>query len=1174
MKNLLSWFFLIIFFSNCFSTDVFSVYGQCQSDQRSLLIQIKNSLVFDPALSVNLPRWNQNTDCCYWRGVGCDEAGLVTSLNLSNESISGGIDKATGLYALQHLKSLNLAYNRFHAIQIPSRLADLTKLNYLNLSNAGFAGQIPIEISNMARLVTLDLSCLSYYGSSLDNQNLSSSLMEVETLNLSTSSLQLQNPISSTIHFKLEIPTQSTPSLRLGNPQLKLKIPNLSLLIQNLTQLRELYLDGVNISAHGSEWCKALSSSLSNLQVLSLSNCFLSGPITPSFAELRSLSVIRLDQNNLSSKVPIFLAEFMNLTSLRLSSCGLSGTFPEDIFQLPTLETLDISYNGLLEGSLRNFPQNQSLRTLILKFTNFSGTLPDSISNLKNLSRIELSNCNFTGVIPTSMGNLSHIVYLDLSSNKFTGPIPTFHMTKNLSYLDLSRNLLIGAIPSSWKQLQNLTYVDLSLNSLDGNIPPSLFAISSLQKLQLANNQIEGQVPDFPDAYRSLLDTLDLSGNRLEGPVPISVFKLHNLKILVLSSNNFSGTIHLDSIQGLRHLTKLELSYNRLVVNGSDYSFLTHISTLRLASCNLRVIPDLKNQSKLYILDLSDNQISGEVPNWIWEVGNGGLVYLNLSHNLLVSLQEPLPVSNHFLEVLDLHSNQLQGKMPYPPLNVVYVDYSSNDLNFTIPANIGKSLSSTIFFSLSNNSLTGFIPESICNATYLKVLDLSDNSLNGIMPTCLIKRTYPLGILNLRRNKLTGTIRDAFPENCALQTLNLNRNRLGGKIPKSLAKCKMLEVLDLGNNHINDNFPCWLKEISTFRVLVLRSNKFYGTIGCPDQQGNWSKLQILDLAINNFDGTLPGKCLATWKAMTADEDEEQSQLKHIQFPFLQFGYFYYQDAVTVTIKGLEMELVKILNVFTSIDLSGNNFGGSLPEETGLLKSVRLLNVSRNALTGPIPSSIGNLKQLESLDLSANQLDGVIPIKLASLSFLSVLNLSNNHLEGRIPSGPQLQTFSASSFEGNEGLCGPPLTNNCTRSSNQSQPLAPASSKEFDWLFIVIGIGFGMGSAVVIAPLMFSDKVNQWYDDHIIDDFRLVILPMFGLLYKTSHQRRIKAEEDLKGKNSDEDEDDYNETVTEETHSRYCVLCSKLDIAGNRTIHDPRCIHHSLPISSSSTSLAH
>ena len=53
---------------------------------------------------------------------------------------------------------------------------------------------------------------------------------------------------------------------------------------------------------------------------------------------------------------------------------------------------------------------------------------------------------------------------------------------------------------------------------------------------------------------------------------------------------------------------------------------------------------------------------------------------------------------------------------------------------------------------------------------------------------------------------------------------------------------------------------------------------------------------------------------------------------------------YYQDSVTVTNKGSEMKLVKILIIFTSIDLSYNNFHGEIPSSIGDLQSLVVLNL--------------------------------------------------------------------------------------------------------------------------------------------------------------------------------------------------------------------------------------
>lgn len=138
---------------------------------------------------------------------------------------------------------LNLANNNFNS-SIPSGFGKLKKLTYLNMSEASFVGQIPIEISHLTRLVTLDLS--------------------------------YQN--------------------------LKLKNPNLQKLIPNLTNIRKLYLDSISITSLGHEWSNALLL-LCDLQELSMSNCGLSGPLDSSLSKLENLSVIILGDNNFSSPV-------------------------------------------------------------------------------------------------------------------------------------------------------------------------------------------------------------------------------------------------------------------------------------------------------------------------------------------------------------------------------------------------------------------------------------------------------------------------------------------------------------------------------------------------------------------------------------------------------------------------------------------------------------------------------------------------------------------------------------------------------------------------------------------------------------------------------------------------------------------------------------------------------
>ena len=81
--------------------------------QQSLLLQWKNSLVFDNASSTKLVHWNQSVGVpyCSWEGVNCNWS-RVTGLNLTNESISDGLHNSSSLSRLPYLQQLDLANNK------------------------------------------------------------------------------------------------------------------------------------------------------------------------------------------------------------------------------------------------------------------------------------------------------------------------------------------------------------------------------------------------------------------------------------------------------------------------------------------------------------------------------------------------------------------------------------------------------------------------------------------------------------------------------------------------------------------------------------------------------------------------------------------------------------------------------------------------------------------------------------------------------------------------------------------------------------------------------------------------------------------------------------------------------------------------------------------------------
>ncbi|KAI6706830.1 hypothetical protein NL676_009792 [Syzygium grande] len=467
-----------------------------------------------------------------------------------------------------------------------------------------------------------------------------------------------------------------------------------------------------------------------------------------------------------------------------------------------------------------------------------------------------------------------------------------------------------------------------------------------------------------------------------------------------------------------------------------------------------------ENLKQLTYLDLSGNDLRGDIPGTLWNLKNLEGLYLG-SFNLNGVLDTNLPLSN--LRYLDVSSNLLETTLPIPPPSVM-------------------------LYNISNNFLYGEVPTSICELSSLAVLDLSNNALNGTLPPCLAS-IGPLILLNLARNKFDGMIPHIYPDSCALRMIDLRENQLRGIVLRSLGNCEMLEYLNLGDNQINNTIPFWLSELAYLKVIGLQSNMFHGPIEDNLSQLNFTSLHILDLSNNSFSGELPSKLLKSCHAMKVIVGQDKlaylSLFKSVHLSSFSFGKIM-TYAMTLMSKGTEREYAKIPDVLMAIDFSNNKFGGFIPELIGDLKSLRMLNLSNNFLNGSIPPSLANLTVLESLDLSGNHLVGEIPQQLAHLTFLSVFDVSHNRLSGPIPHGTQFDTFGSGSFAMNDGLCGSPLPNKCTNDDNGPPP--PSSFIvdneeeclfDLDWRIVLVGAGVGFLVGVVLENLII-DKKRRWF----------------------------------------------------------------------------------------------
>ncbi|GJN13521.1 hypothetical protein PR202_gb00234 [Eleusine coracana subsp. coracana] len=576
--------------------------------------------------------------------------------------------------------------------------------------------------------------------------------------------------------------------------------------------------------------------------------------------------------------------------------------------------------------------------------------------------------------------------------------------------------------------------LNLGDHQLQANVlEPALFRLTSLKHLDLSGNDFNmSQLPatGFEQlkflADLSNMTVLKLSKNKFEGPFPSIIFQHKNLQTVDLSEN--------PGIFG--------------------------------------ILPNFSRDSKLENIYVSTTNFSGTIPSSI-----GNLKYLKMLDLGVSGFAGILPSS---MEYFDLSFNNFGGPIPVPRDGSVTLDYSSNQFS-SMPLDYSTYLGDTLYFKASRNNLSGNLTPSICViARSTQLIDISYNNLSGSIPSCLLEDASALQVLSLKENNLSGEIPDNIKKGCALEAIDFSGNLIEGKIPRSLLACKNMEILDIGSNQISDTFPCWMSTLPKLQVLVLKSNKFTGQLLDPlynEEDRNkceFSALRIADMASNNFSGTLPEGWFKILKSMKAKSDNGtlvmENQYYHGQT---------YQFTAALTYKGYDITISKILRSLVLIDVSNNIFQGNIPKAIGELELLRGLNMSHNALEGPIPPQFGNLKQLESLDLSSNEVSGEIPPNLASLNFLSTLNLSYNMLTGPIPNSPQFFTFSYSSFLGNIGLCGPPVSKQC---SNQTEKrLIPNALEQYSLdplLLVFTALGFGVCFSITTIVIWESHNWKQ------------------------------------------------------------------------------------------------
>ena len=626
-----------------------------------------------------------------------------------------------------------------------------------------------------------------------------------------------------------------------------------------------------NLSSNNANWRGVVTDADGRVTELYLySNVYLHGQIPPEIGNLTNLTKLWLHKNRtsryggryLSGQIPPSIGNLTNLQELILYRTNITGPIPSELGTLASLIKLEI-YESKLTGWIPPELGNlSSLQELELYQNELTGSIPSELGNLGSLTRLRLDRNNLSGPIPSELGNLgnpdpsdtsssSALDHLDLSENNLSEPIPPeLGNLDGATSISLWNNQLSGPIPPELGNLSSVGTLLIFNNQLTGPLPVALFTMGKLHTLDLRNNRIDGEIPAPPGDFMFLDDSEDppvmknqqlshlyLQNNQLRGPIPTQLKNLKELRWVNLNNNQLMGPIpsELNSTD-LIHLSQLRLRGNQLT------------DPIPAGLANLEPT-SLNSLSTDVVIDLSHNQLEGNIPDELWNSTKLKELYLNDNQLTWSTLPTQAQLEGLIrLERLYLQNNMLAGEIPVAGLEALTVD----DSDPPEPTNTFRELA--LWGNEGLELLTAMSDELVkrVDRAVLRVLYEETGGENWTrrriavgsygnhwawfgtigyietdpifefwrLPGVTVNGDGRVASLDLNNNNLVGEINNELAQLDGLETLNLSGNRslLKGTLPVGLMDLPALQTVNIRCTGISTpadaDFQAWLAGIN------------------------------------------------------------------------------------------------------------------------------------------------------------------------------------------------------------------------------------------------------------------------------------------------------------------------------------------------------------------------
>jgi hypothetical protein len=314
---------------------------------------------------------------------------------------------------------------------------------------------------------------------------------------------------------------------------------------------------------------------------------------------------------------------------------------------------------------------------------------------------------------------------------------------------------------------------------------------------------------------------------------------------------------------------------------------------------------------------------------------------MKLGANALIgAVPEPPPIGGcpHLL-FFTAERNGFEGSIPTgfatSAPSLVVLDLSENAFSGAIPSLGARTKQDALlFFRAKNNALTGPVPDSLLGAySGLSVLDLKNNRLSGSLPRDAFAGAR-LVALDLRRNALSGALPNVMSPEEAADESKIVKDADGVSVAAS-ASARLLRYVDLAENAFEGyGFPDALVAAPDLTFLYLENNALTGALPLATN-GDQARLEFLirfrntrvfSIARNRITGSIPDDhlLLETFEAPPGKVLDADSG----EFVDVQHVYDVSENRLT----GLVPSWLSMFENYrhVTVDVSGNDFSCPIP----------------------------------------------------------------------------------------------------------------------------------------------------------------------------------------------------------------------------------------------------